>query len=86
MMKIPVSAFWKIESDNFTKGGRVTYNKNYRLRHYSTGKYLAIAEAKPESKGETRSKCETKTKSEAKCDIVDLKIYLAQEVTNETLF
>jgi hypothetical protein len=34
IMNIPLSAYWKIESESFNKGGRVTYDKVYRLRHF----------------------------------------------------
>ncbi|CAK81773.1 unnamed protein product (macronuclear) [Paramecium tetraurelia] len=38
---IPFSAYWRIESDNFT-GGEVKWDKCYRIRHFQTGQYLDV--------------------------------------------
>ncbi|CAD8076144.1 unnamed protein product [Paramecium sonneborni] len=38
---IPFSAYWRIESDNFT-GGEVKWEKCYRIRHFQTGQYLDV--------------------------------------------
>ncbi|CAD8133483.1 unnamed protein product [Paramecium octaurelia] len=42
LLDLPNSCFWKIESADQMSGGRVDWNKIYRLRHYQTGRYLQI--------------------------------------------
>lgn len=36
------NALWKIEADENQKGGKITKDGKYRLRHFSTGKYLGV--------------------------------------------
>ncbi|CAD8153241.1 unnamed protein product [Paramecium pentaurelia] len=40
-IRIPFSAYWRIESENFC-GGEVKWEKCYRIRHFQTGQYLDI--------------------------------------------
>jgi inositol 1,4,5-triphosphate receptor type 3 len=42
MTAIPNSCYWKIEADKFQEGGKVAWDKSYRLRHYLTGRYLKL--------------------------------------------
>lgn len=42
MIPIPNSCFWKIEAEKFNDGGKVAWEKRYRLRHYLTGRYLRL--------------------------------------------
>jgi inositol 1,4,5-triphosphate receptor type 3 len=37
-----VNALWKIEPCNKYEGGLLTWEKEYRLKHFVTGKYLCV--------------------------------------------
>jgi hypothetical protein len=42
MKTIPNSCYWKLESEEFEEGGKVSWSKLYRIRHFQTGRYLTI--------------------------------------------
>lgn len=42
ILDMPNSCFWKIESADQMNGGRVDWKREFRLRHYQTGRYLEI--------------------------------------------
>eukprot|EP00825_Cyclidium_porcatum_P049844 TRINITY_DN8701_c0_g1_i1.p1 TRINITY_DN8701_c0_g1~~TRINITY_DN8701_c0_g1_i1.p1 ORF type:complete len:322 (-),score=36.21 TRINITY_DN8701_c0_g1_i1:165-1130(-) len=43
-LQLQANALWKIEGQNFGKGGRIQWNNLYRLRHFPTGKYLSLCQ------------------------------------------
>lgn len=46
------SCLWKIEGHNNQRGGVVQWDNSYRLRHFTSGKYLRVHEKKDEHQTE----------------------------------
>lgn len=39
---LPTSSYWKVEADQFLHGGKLHWERLYRIRHFQTGRYLEI--------------------------------------------
>lgn len=48
---LSTDSLWKIENEDQKKGGKIEWEKKYRIRHFDSGKYLGIIKSATEKKG-----------------------------------